>query len=325
MAFDLIAADGPYAPLADELMLFGRFVGGWDVASTWWDPDGGTRQQDCEWHFAWALGGRAVQDVLFARDAAAGPARHVAARVRRARRHLARHVVQPGRHAVRPPRRAPRRGRHRDRGRDDGRPQPRALELRPHRAGGVPLAGPLLGGRRRHVAAAAGDARDASAALTGAVQRGVAPVRAAGRAVAARAVAGRVDERVLARVGRAGAQAGRAVLGGRVRQARDGTLPRGARRPAPRRAAARRAAAPRRRPARRSARRPARRRWRPGGARARRRRRPPRLRAGRRAGGGRRRGRRSWPGRRGRARRGSAPGRRRARAAPARRRRGRAC
>ena len=57
--------------------------------------------------------------------------------------------------------------------------QPRALELRLHRAAAVPLAGPLLGGRRRHVAAAAGDARDASAALTGAVQRRVAPVRAA--------------------------------------------------------------------------------------------------------------------------------------------------
>ena len=71
MAFDLIAADGPYAPLADELMLFGRFVGAWDVASTWWDVDGGTRRQDGEWHFAWALGGRAVQDVLFARDAPA--------------------------------------------------------------------------------------------------------------------------------------------------------------------------------------------------------------------------------------------------------------
>ena len=71
MAYDLIAAGGPYAPLADELMLFGRFVGAWDVASTWWDADGSTRQQDGEWHFAWALGGRAVQDVLFGRDAAA--------------------------------------------------------------------------------------------------------------------------------------------------------------------------------------------------------------------------------------------------------------
>ena len=71
MAFDLIAAGGPYAPLTDELMLFGRFVGAWDVASTWWDADGSTRQQDGEWHFAWALGGRAVQDVLFGRDAAA--------------------------------------------------------------------------------------------------------------------------------------------------------------------------------------------------------------------------------------------------------------
>jgi hypothetical protein len=70
MAFDVIAAGGPYAPLADELMLFGRFVGAWDVASTWWDADGGSRQQDGEWHFAWALGGRAVQDVLFGRDAA---------------------------------------------------------------------------------------------------------------------------------------------------------------------------------------------------------------------------------------------------------------
>ena len=222
MAFDLIAAGGPYAPLADELMLFGRFVGAWDVASTWWDADGGARQQDGEWHFAWALGGRAVQDVLFAPRRRARPARHDAAGLRRAGRHVARQLVLPGARAVRAPGGAPRRRRHPDRGRDDGRAHPRALELRPHRAGELPLAGPLLGGRRRHLAAAAGDARDASAALTGAVQRRVAPVGAARRAVAARAVAGGVDERVLARVGAARAHAARAMLGDRRGQARDG-------------------------------------------------------------------------------------------------------
>lgn len=41
----------------------------WDVESTSFQPDGTRRDQLGEWHFAWVLGGRAVQDVLFEKGA----------------------------------------------------------------------------------------------------------------------------------------------------------------------------------------------------------------------------------------------------------------
>jgi hypothetical protein len=59
-----LEADGPAPEHADELMLFGRFVGSWDLEGTLFDPDGEPRKWPGEWHFAWALGGRAIQDVL---------------------------------------------------------------------------------------------------------------------------------------------------------------------------------------------------------------------------------------------------------------------
>ena len=65
-AFELLRGDGPYAPHAEKLMLYGQFVGSWDIEATWFTPDGETRRVTGEWHFAWILGGRGVQDVLFA-------------------------------------------------------------------------------------------------------------------------------------------------------------------------------------------------------------------------------------------------------------------
>ena len=62
----LLPATGPDPKLADALMLYGRFVGSWSVESTWYDADGDRRTANGEWHFAWILGGRGVQDVLFA-------------------------------------------------------------------------------------------------------------------------------------------------------------------------------------------------------------------------------------------------------------------
>jgi hypothetical protein len=63
---DLIAAlhrTGPTGPHADRLMLFGQFVGSWDIAWSGLDADGGTGQMQGELHFGWVLGGRAVQDI----------------------------------------------------------------------------------------------------------------------------------------------------------------------------------------------------------------------------------------------------------------------
>jgi hypothetical protein len=62
-----LAADGPWPEHADKLMLFGRFVGAWDVEASYYDEDGNlVGRQQGEWHFGWVLQGRAIQDVLFA-------------------------------------------------------------------------------------------------------------------------------------------------------------------------------------------------------------------------------------------------------------------
>jgi hypothetical protein len=60
-----LAADGPWPEHADALMLFGRFVGAWDLEITLFDLDGSVRAQGAgEWSFGWVLEGRAIQDVL---------------------------------------------------------------------------------------------------------------------------------------------------------------------------------------------------------------------------------------------------------------------
>jgi hypothetical protein len=64
--FGLLAASDPFAEYADKLMLYGQFVGSWDVDVTWHKQGGGDRKGTGEWHFAWILGGCGIQDVLFA-------------------------------------------------------------------------------------------------------------------------------------------------------------------------------------------------------------------------------------------------------------------
>jgi len=62
---ELLLADGPDPAYEDELMLFGRLVGSWDVVATNLAPDGTVRATNRgEWHFVWALRGRAVIDIL---------------------------------------------------------------------------------------------------------------------------------------------------------------------------------------------------------------------------------------------------------------------
>src|SRR5919201_5907172 len=60
---DALAATGPDAALADELALFGRFVGAWDVDVTNHRDDGSTNVHRGEWLWGWILEGRAVADV----------------------------------------------------------------------------------------------------------------------------------------------------------------------------------------------------------------------------------------------------------------------
>ena len=63
---DAFLAEGPVPSLADKLQLFGQFVGSWDLSVTNHRPDGSSHTVPAEWHFAWALGGRAIQDVWIA-------------------------------------------------------------------------------------------------------------------------------------------------------------------------------------------------------------------------------------------------------------------
>jgi len=69
--FDRIAASDPFAEYTEKLMLYGQFVGSWDIDGIWYQQDGQRRTGVGEWHFNWILGGRGIQDVLFASGAPA--------------------------------------------------------------------------------------------------------------------------------------------------------------------------------------------------------------------------------------------------------------
>jgi hypothetical protein len=58
-----LKASGPDPRLEKELMLFGQFVGSWDVDVTNIEPDGSQLELKGEWHFGWVLQGKAIMDV----------------------------------------------------------------------------------------------------------------------------------------------------------------------------------------------------------------------------------------------------------------------
>ena len=64
-------AAGPDPGYAEQLNLFGRFVGAWDIDWHGTGQDGRPATMTGELHFGWVLGGRAVQDVW--KVPAAGP------------------------------------------------------------------------------------------------------------------------------------------------------------------------------------------------------------------------------------------------------------
>jgi len=59
-----LVAKGPNSDHADKLMLFGQFVGDWEVDFTVYLSDVTKQIAKAEWHFAWVLEGRAIQDVF---------------------------------------------------------------------------------------------------------------------------------------------------------------------------------------------------------------------------------------------------------------------
>src|SRR5947207_1392358 len=61
----VLAASGPFPDHTDQLMLFGRLVGSWDIEATYFEADGEVRaRRPGEWHFDWVLEGRVIQDVI---------------------------------------------------------------------------------------------------------------------------------------------------------------------------------------------------------------------------------------------------------------------
>jgi len=58
-----LGADGPSTDRAGKMDLYGRFVGSWDFDVTQIPDNGIVRRRRGEWHFGWALEGRAIQDV----------------------------------------------------------------------------------------------------------------------------------------------------------------------------------------------------------------------------------------------------------------------
>lgn len=60
---DALQAAGPHPDMAENLMLFGQFVGAWDVDVTNITVDGTRKELKGEWHFGWVLEGRAILDV----------------------------------------------------------------------------------------------------------------------------------------------------------------------------------------------------------------------------------------------------------------------
>lgn len=60
---DALHADGPSADRGANMDLYGWLIGSWDLDVTGFLENGRERRRPGEWHFGWALEGRAIQDV----------------------------------------------------------------------------------------------------------------------------------------------------------------------------------------------------------------------------------------------------------------------
>lgn len=61
---EALHASGPNAKHREKLMQFGRLVGSWDLDVIYYDDSGVVKKRiPGEWHFGWALEGRAIEDV----------------------------------------------------------------------------------------------------------------------------------------------------------------------------------------------------------------------------------------------------------------------
>jgi hypothetical protein len=60
---EALICKAPAASMANAMMLFGQFVGSWDVEVNWYQAGHVVRRAHGEWHFSWILEGRGIQDV----------------------------------------------------------------------------------------------------------------------------------------------------------------------------------------------------------------------------------------------------------------------
>lgn len=58
-----LVSPGPHPAVPPEHRIFAPFIGSWDLVVTWYEGGKPSRTEQGEWHFAWVLQGRAVQDV----------------------------------------------------------------------------------------------------------------------------------------------------------------------------------------------------------------------------------------------------------------------
>lgn len=59
-----LLSDGPHPAIPPEQQIFVPFIGSWDLIVRWFDEAGKLSREECgEWHFAWILEGRGIQDV----------------------------------------------------------------------------------------------------------------------------------------------------------------------------------------------------------------------------------------------------------------------
>jgi hypothetical protein len=60
---DALHVDGPAPDRAEQLGLFGQFVGSWQLDWSGFDTQGRALERRGELHVGWVLGGRAIQDI----------------------------------------------------------------------------------------------------------------------------------------------------------------------------------------------------------------------------------------------------------------------
>lgn len=61
---EALQSDGPHPSIPPEQRIFAPFIGAWDLLVRWFDEEGRiAREEQGEWHFAWILEGRGIQDI----------------------------------------------------------------------------------------------------------------------------------------------------------------------------------------------------------------------------------------------------------------------